>query len=125
MSNAKTNLKVVTKIDTKASAKARERLLKTVKVLGNSNYGLGHRASDLLNEAFVGNPKARKKAATEMFLGDSTVTRVMDDGGSETYRPQGNTLERIFIYFDQEIEFNTVRIKPRYQNKPKVDSQTA
>ena len=84
--------------------------------LGNSKRGLKEVASDLVNQV------SRDKKATRMlcegtFLCKATLDRVRQC--DENYRPQADTLERIFRYFNAEVHFTETHIKPRYQNKPK------
>lgn len=81
--------------------------------LGNSNRGFKEVASDLLHA--TGEKPA--KIAEGCFLSATTVARVMDC--PQEYRPQSETLERIFRYCNAEATFNGVEIKPQYQNKPK------
>ncbi len=68
--------------------------------LGNSKRGLKEVASDLVNEQ--GRAQLKNMAA-----------------GCFQYRPQAETLERIFRYCGAEIEFRDVIIKRQYQNIPK------
>ncbi len=82
--------------------------------LGNSSRGLKHVASDLCNELGRG---AAKDIASGTFLAVSTVQRVMEC--EENYRPQAETLERIFRYCNAKVTFETVAIKGKYQNTPK------
>ena len=96
---------------------ARNSILSRAHALGNSSKGLKNVASDLLNREARGNPKALTRIAEGTFLCRQTLQRVMDC--EENYRPQADTLERIFRYFGAEITFNEVAIKPRFQNKAK------
>lgn len=91
--------------------------------LGNTKRGLKEVASDLLNDQ--GRDKASMKAICEgTFLSRTTVERVMDLADTESgeaYRPQSETLERVFRYCNAEITFNEVSIKPSFRNQPKED----
>lgn len=81
--------------------------------LGNTRRGFKEVAADLLGATGL-RPKA---IATDCFLSASTVARVMDCEAD--YRPQAETLERIFRYCNAEVSFAGCEIKPQYQNKPK------
>ena len=96
----------------------RDLILSRVKsiALGNTRRGFKHVASDLLNE--LGKDQV-KNIALGTFLCAATVERVMDC--PEKYRPQSETLERIFKYCNAEVTFNEVAIKAKYQNVPKDD----
>ncbi len=87
--------------------------------LGNQKRGLKEVASDLLNQ--LGRDQI-KNISQGTFLTPSTIERVMDlrdcKSGS-TYSPFSSTLERIFIYMGAEIQFNEVKIKPKFRNEPK------
>lgn len=84
------------------------------KALGNSNITPKEVASDLCNKA---GRKQVKAIAEGTFLAPATVKRVMDC--DENYRPQQDTLDRIFRYFDMQATFTHVRIQSKYRNKPK------
>jgi len=86
-------------------------------VLGNSKRTLKNIASDLCNQIARNDRKAIRGLADGTFLCRSTLERVMEC--EEAYRPQAETLERIFRYFNAEIHFTEVRISGRWQNKPK------
>lgn len=83
------------------------------RALGNSKRGFKEVASDLLHA--TGEKPAKIAAGT--FLSAATVARVMDC--PDEYRPQSETLERIFRYCNAEATFNEVRIKAEFANKPK------
>lgn len=95
---------------------ARAAILNRVKnvALGNSDRGLKHVASDLCNEL---GRKAAKDIANGCYLSKSTVERVMDC--DDSYRPQAETLERIFRYCNAKITFDSVSMQGKYQNQPK------
>lgn len=91
------------------------------KALGNSNRGLKEVASDLLNQ--MGRDDM-KNIVAGTFLSPSTIDRVMnltEAESGEPYRPQSETLERIFRYCGAEISFNEVVIKKKFLNQPKYD----
>jgi len=95
----------------------RNKILERSTALGNSKRGLKEVASDLCNQVGRNNKKAMRDLSEGTFLSRGTIQRVMDC--EENYRPQAETLERIFKHFGAEVMFNEVTIKPRYQNKPK------
>ena len=82
--------------------------------LGNTRRGFKEVASDLLNE--LGKDQL-KDIANGTFLCRSTLERVMDC--EDKYRPQSETLERIFKYCNAEVSFKQVKIRAKNQNKPK------
>ncbi len=84
--------------------------------LGNTRKGFKEVASDLLNEQ---GRDQLKNMVLGTYLSRNTLQRVMDC--EENYRPQSETLERIFRYCNAEVVFNETTIKPRYQNQPKED----
>ena len=84
--------------------------------LGNTKTNFAKVAADLLNQ------EGRKRAgimAEGCFLSKATITRLMDDGGDDTYHPQAETVERVFRYFGAEVHFRKISIKPKWQNKAK------
>jgi hypothetical protein len=87
--------------------------LKKRVALGNTRRGFKEVASDLLNAT----GEKPSKIASGTFLSSATVARVMDC--EENYRPQAETLERIFRYCNAEATFDHCVIKSQYQNKPK------
>ena len=93
---------------------ARTSILDRAMALGNSKKGLKEVASDLLNRE---GKRSMQAMMDGTFLSRGTLDRVMD--ADEYYRPQAETLERIFRYFNAEITFNEVKISGRYQNKAK------
>lgn len=89
--------------------------------LGNSTRGLKEVASDLLNAQGRGQLNNICKGT---FLARTTVERVMELTETEygdPYRPQSETLERIFRYCNAEIVLNEIKIKPKFRNAPKPD----
>ena len=98
------------------SRNSRDEILHRIKAvaLGNTRRGLKEVASDLVNEL-------GRDALTEIsegtYLARATIERVMDC--DDHYRPQSETLERIFRYCNASIvlEHNPKTI----QNKPKED----
>lgn len=109
---------MATRSEAAAIELAKNSILSRAHALGNSSKGLKNVASDLLNREARGNPKALRRIVDGTFLCRSTLQRVMEC--EENYRPQAETLERIFRYFNAEIVFNEVQIKSRYQNKEKT-----
>jgi hypothetical protein len=99
-------------------SQAKQAILSRVKTiaLGNTNRGFKHVASDLCNEL---GRKAAKDIASGTYLSVATVQRVMDC--PEGYRPQSETLERIFIYCNAQVSFAEVAIKGKYANQPKEE----
>ena len=87
--------------------------LKKKKALGNSKRGFKEVASDLLHAT----GEKPNKIAAGTFLSAATVARVMDC--PDEYRPQSETLERIFKYCNAEATFDYTTIKPQFANKPK------
>jgi len=89
--------------------------------LGNSTRGLKEVASDLLNDQGRGQLNNICKGT---FLSRSTVERVMELTETEhgdPYRPQSETLERIFRYCNAEIVLTEVKVKPKFRNVPKPE----
>lgn len=84
--------------------------------LGNSKRGLKELASDLVNQ--IGKDHMNNIVAGT-FLCPSTIDRVMEC--DPAYRPQAETLERIFRYCGMEAEFREVIIKKKFLNQPKED----
>ena len=84
--------------------------------LGNSKRGLKEVASDLLNDQ---GRDQLNSMVNGTFLCRGTLERVMDC--EEKYRPQSETLERIFRYCNAEIVLTEVKIKPKFRNNPKED----
>ena len=82
--------------------------------LGNTSRGLKEVASDLCNELGKG---AIKDIAAGTYLSSATIARVMDCEAN--YRPQSETLERIFKYCNCKVSFEEVRINAKHQNIPK------
>lgn len=97
----------------------KNKVLERSSALGNSKRTLKNIASDLCNAHAAGDKKAIRELAEGTFLCRSTIERIMDC--DEAYRPQAESLERVFRYFNAEIVFNEVRITPRWQNKPKEE----
>ena len=89
-------------------------LLERTQALGNSNRGLKEVCSDLCNQF---DRRHAGKIAEGCFLSKGTVVRVMEC--EPHYRPQADTLERILRYFNAQIQFSEVVIKPRYRNHEK------
>lgn len=90
-------------------------ILERASALGNSKRGLKEVASDLINDY----GRHRKRELCDgCFLSPATLERVADC--DPDYRPQADTLERIIRFFGGEITFNSVVIKPRFRNQPKV-----
>lgn len=89
--------------------------LKKKVALGNTARSFKHVASDLLHAS--GEKPSRIAEGT--FLSVHTIARVMDC--EEPYRPQSETLERIFRYCNAVCTFEHEIIKPKFQNKPKED----
>lgn len=83
--------------------------------IGNTSRGFKHVASDLLHS--IGEKPSRIADGT--FLSPHTIQRVMDC--EDNYRPQAETLERIFRYCNAEVAFTECAIKPQFQNKPKEE----
>lgn len=85
--------------------------------LGNTRRGLKEVASDLVNEL---GKNAIKDIEQGTYLCRSTIERVMDC--DPNYRPQAETLERIFRYCNASIVLQEVtNPNPKYSNKPKED----
>jgi len=84
------------------------------RALGNSKTSLKKVASDYVNS--IGRDNLGK-IADGAYLCKHTVERIADC--EDSYQPRADTVERIFRYFNAEIEFNEVAIKPKFQNKPK------
>lgn len=89
--------------------------------LGNSDYGLKHVCSDLLNK-HGRDKKAMAELLDGTFLGRNTLLRMMslDDAESGAqYSPNADTCERILRFFNCALSFNSVKITPAFQNKEK------
>jgi len=97
-------------------ATARDVILGRIKnvALGNSQRGLKEVASDLLNELGRDSIKYIEQGT---YLSRGTIERVMEC--ESLYRPQAETLERIFKYCNASIVFQHEEVKPQFTNKPK------
>jgi len=85
--------------------------------LGNSGRDDAALCADYLNEA---GQKSWGLISEDCFIGYSTLKRMAEEGGSDSYRPQYETVKRIKIYFQiQTINIVVDRITPKHQNKPK------
>jgi len=93
----------------------RNQILDQARALGNSKRGFKEVASDLCNQ--FDRKKGAKVIAEGCFLSATTVRRVKDCDSD--YRPQADTLERVFKFFGAEVSFNEVTISGRYRNKEK------
>jgi transcriptional regulator with XRE-family HTH domain len=94
----------------------------TAKAGGNSQRGMKEVASDLVNNM---NLKDSEIAALS-FMSPSTIARLRELNDTPTgtpYRPQAETLERIFKAAGAEISLTPVNIRKKYQNKPKEDQE--
>lgn len=92
-------------------------ILNRASALGNSKKKLMHVASDLITRD--GNFKA---IAGGTYLSIHTIRRVADLTETETgaeYRPNADTLERIFKYFGAEIRFNYLKVSKKFMNEEK------
>jgi hypothetical protein len=87
--------------------------LKKKRALGNSNTRFKHLACDLLHA--TGEKPSKLSAGT--FLSPTTIERVMQC--DDAYRPQCETVERIFSYCNAGVELFYEVVKAKYQNKPK------
>jgi len=98
------------------SSKYRDEILHRIKAvaLGNTRRGLKEVASDLVNELGRDSIKDIEQGT---YLCRSTIERVMDC--DDHYRPQAETLERIFRYCNAAIVFE--HNSKTIQNKPKED----
>jgi hypothetical protein len=96
-------------------------LLIKQKALGNSGRGLKEVCSDLINKHGI-SKKDGQALRDGTFLSATTIDRLSkltDTELGEPYRPQAETLERVFRYFGAELYFDQVIIKPKFLNKPK------
>ena len=84
--------------------------------LGNTRRGLKEVASDLLNEL---GRDSLNEVAEQTYLCRATLDRVAEC--EEQYRPQAETLERIFRYCNASIVLKHEEIRPQFANKPKED----
>lgn len=85
---------------------------------GNSQRGMKEVASDLVNNMGLKD----SEIAAMAFMSPSTITRLRELTPTETgadYRPQAETLERIFKAVGAEISLTPVNISKKFQNKPK------
>ena len=87
------------------------------RALGNSNRGLLHIASDLLNAS----DDKWSTIANGTFLSVATLQRVAEC--VEPYRPQAETLERILRYMGTEVTLSAVKISVEFSNQPKPESK--
>ena len=92
-----------------------DRFLEEATALGNSKTNFAKVASDLLNAC----AESVGKMAEGCFLSKATITRLMDEGGTDLYHPRADTVERVFKYFGAEVHFRKVVISNRWQNKEK------
>lgn len=93
-----------------------DRFLEEATALGNSKTNFAKVASDLLNASGRG---SASMMAEGCFLSTATITRLMDEGGTDLYHPRADTVERVFKYFGAEVHFKKVLISNRWQNKEK------
>lgn len=93
-----------------------DKFLEKATALGNSKTNFAKVAADLLNA----DAESVGKMAEGCFLSNATIARLMDEGGTDTYHPRADTVERVFKYFGAEVHFKKVRISTRWQNKSKV-----
>lgn len=92
-------------------------LIGKVKALGNSNVKLSDLASDLVNKH-----GDLKEIADGSFLHISTVKRIASLDPTlqgDEYKPNADTVERIFKFFNAEVQIKSVAIKPRFKNQAK------
>lgn len=103
---------------------AKNMLLSKASALGNSHYGLKEVCSDLLND--FGRDKGKMRVLQDgTFLSSHTLDRMMtlsEAESGEPYRPNAETCERILRFFNSKIVFETVKITPKYSNKPKRET---
>lgn len=85
--------------------------------LGNSGKDDAALCADFLNQA---GRRSWGVIAEDCFLGYATIKRVAEEGGSDGYGPQYDTIKRIKAYFRiQSINIVVERITPKHQNRPK------
>ena len=84
------------------------------RLLGNTKNRLKQLAFDLLSQC---HPSDDKKIAESSCLSRQTIRRFMEL--DPDYRPSCDTVERVLIYFNIELEAKQVQIRKAYQNKPK------
>jgi len=108
----------VTKVDFK------NRLLEKTKLLGNNKRGgFKELCSDLINQHGI-DKKGMQALMDGTFLSYNTIQRMAkltETENGEPYRPNADTVERILRYFNAEVSFTEVKIKPVFRNTPKRD----
>lgn len=102
----------------------RQEIMNRVKkvALGNSDRGLKHLASDLLNE-YGKSDKAIEELSEATYLCKHTIRRIQEC--SELYSPRLDTIERCLKAMNCEITAHEVEIEKQYQNRPKTKEQIA
>ena len=83
-----------------------------MKLLGNSNRGMKEFAIDLLNNS----DSDIETIAAGTCLHKTTIRNLMNE---VTKHPRYDTVERVYKYFEIDLQAKQVRIAPRFQNKPK------
>jgi len=87
--------------------------------LGNSKRSYSHVSADLLHHAHKDQGMKIETLASMCLLHKTTIMRMMDEGGSDTYSPKSDTNERIHRAFEMTPNFKHEPVKPRFRNKPK------
>ena len=87
-----------------------------MQLLGNSNRGMKELAIDLLN-----NSKTDiNLIAAGTYLHRSTLIKLRD---GITVHPRYDTIERVYKYFNIDLQAKQVTVKSRYANKAKSKSK--
>ncbi len=99
---------------TRISARIRSLITKNVEMtaIGNSRRSLKDTAIDFVNASNL----SPKDVALGSFLAPATVRKLID---GDTKRPQAETLERIFRFFENELVFKSVRLSAKNLNVAK------
>lgn len=95
----------------------RKRIESKVKLIaiGNSKRKLRDVAVDLVNASDL----SWKDVANGCFLSPTTIKKLAKD---ETKNPQSETIERVFRFFNMQVQLNGDTIKGQYANKPKGEA---
>ncbi len=90
--------------------------------LGNTNVSLVDVASDICHE--LKDKTSVNHICNTTYLSRATVIRLLDKSETEhgqPYRPNADTVERVFTAAGYGLVFDPVVIKSRFLNKPKEE----
>lgn len=97
-------------------------LLRHAVALGNSEREEKDVCSELLNN-YIRTEKEMAEVCEGTFLCSQTIRRLMDLKETplgNPYNPSSDTCARVLRFFNMEAKYTSVKIQPKYRNKPKV-----